>query len=154
MKFLKGLFRRKKEDIKPKDIKLEDIKPLIDEFINKGDLNSLKSQKVVENAAFILNTLFESKIKDVNPMNVMGLVLKIRKKIGMTKEAISDMKRLLELFVKFIDEKGLLTEEMKKEMNIQPGFFPVTIRRAVPKIGRNSPCSCGSGKKYKFCCGK
>ena len=23
-----------------------------------------------------------------------------------------------------------------------------------PKIGRNDPCPCGSGKKYKFCCGK
>lgn len=22
------------------------------------------------------------------------------------------------------------------------------------KIGRNDPCSCGSGKKYKNCCGK
>ena len=27
------------------------------------------------------------------------------------------------------------------------------IRRAEPKIGRNDPCSCGSGKKYKKCCG-
>lgn len=25
--------------------------------------------------------------------------------------------------------------------------------RAEPKIGRNDPCSCGSGKKYKKCCG-
>jgi hypothetical protein len=24
---------------------------------------------------------------------------------------------------------------------------------SVPKIGRNDPCSCGSGKKYKKCCG-
>ena len=31
---------------------------------------------------------------------------------------------------------------------------PVTIRRATPKIKRNSPCSCGSGKKYKQCCGR
>ena len=23
-----------------------------------------------------------------------------------------------------------------------------------PKIGRNAPCSCGSGKKYKHCCGR
>lgn len=23
-----------------------------------------------------------------------------------------------------------------------------------PKIGRNAPCPCGSGKKYKRCCGK
>ena len=26
--------------------------------------------------------------------------------------------------------------------------------RQEPKIGRNDPCSCGSGKKYKKCCGK
>jgi preprotein translocase subunit SecA len=30
----------------------------------------------------------------------------------------------------------------------------VTIRREVPKVGRNEPCPCGSGKKYKQCCGK
>ncbi len=29
----------------------------------------------------------------------------------------------------------------------------VPIRRAAPKIGRNDPCPCGSGKKYKKCCG-
>ena len=29
-----------------------------------------------------------------------------------------------------------------------------TIRRAQPKVGRNDPCPCGSGKKYKQCCGK
>jgi len=27
-------------------------------------------------------------------------------------------------------------------------------RREEPKVGRNDPCSCGSGKKYKKCCGK
>lgn len=26
--------------------------------------------------------------------------------------------------------------------------------RSAPKIGRNSPCPCGSGKKYKKCCGR
>ncbi|MEW5907489.1 MAG: SEC-C metal-binding domain-containing protein [Elusimicrobiota bacterium] len=28
-----------------------------------------------------------------------------------------------------------------------------TVRREEPKIGRNDPCHCGSGKKYKKCCG-
>ncbi|WP_027368613.1 YchJ family protein [Desulfocurvibacter africanus] len=28
-----------------------------------------------------------------------------------------------------------------------------TYRRESPKIGRNDPCPCGSGKKYKKCCG-
>ncbi len=27
-----------------------------------------------------------------------------------------------------------------------------TVRRAQPKVGRNDPCPCGSGKKYKKCC--
>ena len=29
-----------------------------------------------------------------------------------------------------------------------------TIRRDMPKVGRNDPCPCGSGKKYKNCCGR
>jgi preprotein translocase subunit SecA len=27
-------------------------------------------------------------------------------------------------------------------------------KREVKKIGRNDPCTCGSGKKYKKCCGQ
>ena len=29
-----------------------------------------------------------------------------------------------------------------------------TYKRDVPKVGRNDPCPCGSGKKYKKCCGR
>ena len=32
-------------------------------------------------------------------------------------------------------------------------IVPKTIVRTGPKIGRNEPCPCGSGKKYKQCCG-
>ena len=31
---------------------------------------------------------------------------------------------------------------------------PETYRRDQPKVGRNDPCPCGSGKKYKNCCGR
>ena len=31
---------------------------------------------------------------------------------------------------------------------------PETYKREQPKVGRNDPCPCGSGKKYKNCCGK
>ena len=33
------------------------------------------------------------------------------------------------------------------------GARPATVRRKEKKIGRNDPCPCGSGKKYKKCCG-
>ena len=29
-----------------------------------------------------------------------------------------------------------------------------TVVRNSPKVGRNDPCPCGSGLKYKKCCGK
>jgi len=31
---------------------------------------------------------------------------------------------------------------------------PESVVRDTPKVGRNEPCPCGSGKKYKQCCGK
>ncbi len=37
------------------------------------------------------------------------------------------------------------------------GFMPEkveTFRRVEPHVGRNDPCPCGSGKKYKKCCGR
>jgi uncharacterized protein YecA (UPF0149 family) len=34
------------------------------------------------------------------------------------------------------------------------GEIAAPIRRTTPKVGRNDPCPCGSGKKYKKCCGK
>jgi len=39
--------------------------------------------------------------------------------------------------------------ELKKEM---PTNSPAPAKKV--KVGRNDPCPCGSGKKYKKCCGK
>ena len=44
----------------------------------------------------------------------------------------------------------------KRNLNLSHGGDdegPVTVRRKEQKIGRNAPCPCGSGKKYKKCCG-
>jgi SEC-C motif domain protein len=35
----------------------------------------------------------------------------------------------------------------------QQGAIRETVVRESPKIGRNDPCPCGSGKKHKKCCG-
>ena len=42
------------------------------------------------------------------------------------------------------DTKKRLYLEQKKSGTVVKG----------PKVGRNDPCPCGSGKKYKKCCGK
>jgi SEC-C motif-containing protein len=33
-------------------------------------------------------------------------------------------------------------------------IVPKTVVRSAPKVGRNDPCPCGSGKKFKFCHGR
>jgi SEC-C motif-containing protein len=33
------------------------------------------------------------------------------------------------------------------------GVAPAPAVKAAPKVGRNEPCTCGSGKKFKKCCG-
>ena len=44
------------------------------------------------------------------------------------------------------------TEEAAAEDEAAPAK-PQTVVREAPKVGRNDPCPCGSGKKYKQCHG-
>ncbi|MDK2807768.1 MAG: preprotein translocase subunit SecA, partial [Clostridiales bacterium] len=39
------------------------------------------------------------------------------------------------------------------EDRVYDSFENGTYRREGAKVGRNDPCPCGSGKKYKQCCG-
>jgi preprotein translocase subunit SecA len=53
------------------------------------------------------------------------------------------------------EKLGGLTPEEYKEQNPDVEKSTVqTYRRESPKVGRNDPCPCGSGKKYKKCHGK
>ena len=42
----------------------------------------------------------------------------------------------------------------KGSTQISMPLMPPRSDRPSPKIGRNEPCPCGSGKKFKKCCGK
>ena len=46
---------------------------------------------------------------------------------------------------------GNMPQQAPKEVKVNK---PVTVKREEPKVGRNDLCPCGSGKKYKNCCGK
>lgn len=48
--------------------------------------------------------------------------------------------------------EGIFSLEKRKE--IQKSYRESVTVRNENKIGRNAPCTCGSGKKYKKCCGK
>jgi preprotein translocase subunit SecA len=44
-------------------------------------------------------------------------------------------------------------EEFQEEFS-EEGLPVEQYKRSEPKVGRNGPCPCNSGKKYKKCCGK
>lgn len=48
---------------------------------------------------------------------------------------------------------AIFDEETKKTLYLEQKKSG-TVRREGKKIGRNDPCPCGSGKKYKQCCGR
>jgi preprotein translocase subunit SecA len=47
-----------------------------------------------------------------------------------------------------------LAQEMADQQAAAEPKKVETIVRDSPKVGRNDPCPCGSGKKYKKCCGR
>ena len=49
--------------------------------------------------------------------------------------------------------EGKKPAEMLEGGRLFPGKIE-TFRREAPKVGRNDPCPCGSGRKFKKCCGK
>lgn len=48
--------------------------------------------------------------------------------------------------------KEIFTEDRLRELYLEQKQSGTIVKG--PKIGRNDPCPCGSGKKYKKCCGK
>lgn len=74
-----------------------------------------------------------------------------------------EMKRMIiDIYKKMVaDGVNLKNEkEVQKWMDKNAHLFQgrgiqkvETYRREKPKVGRNEPCPCGSGKKYKKCCG-
>jgi len=49
---------------------------------------------------------------------------------------------------------GLEPDKPEDISDLDLALNPPEPIRALPKVGRNDLCPCGSGKKYKKCCGK
>lgn len=60
-----------------------------------------------------------------------------------------------DLFKKAINDEKLTDEEtMELRKRFKKYFKHTPYVRETPKVGRNEPCPCGSGLKFKKCCGK
>ena len=71
----------------------------------------------------------------------------------------NESRRLFDQILQEIDN-GIVEVLLKAEFKAQPTNQPRPVMRQIQtknktgEPGRNDPCPCGSGKKYKKCCGK
>ncbi len=90
--------------------------------------------------------MFDDMIEDIRT-DVVKILLNIRKKEGQVQRTQTTQitgAGLEDTAINLVD--GNISEK--------EGGMNKTVVNEEPKIGRNDPCPCGSGKKYKNCCGK
>ena len=89
--------------------------------------------------------MFDEMINDIKD-EVTKILLHIQKKEGVTRKETAKITNasLEDTAINLVD--GNLSEK--------EGGMNKTVVNKEPKVGRNDPCPCGSGKKYKNCCGK
>jgi preprotein translocase subunit SecA len=87
-------------------------------------------------------------IKNDVVKSIMAVKIRTADELDAASESINeDMSQIKEVQYQHAD---IATDSAETEKPADVAVAPV---RSGPKVGRNDPCPCGSGKKYKACCG-
>ena len=86
--------------------------------------------------------MFEEMVLDIKH-DVVKILMNLRKQEEVKREEAAKITGAALQALNSLDNG----QQMKSEINR-------TVVNQGPKVGRNDPCPCGSGKKYKNCCGK
>ena len=86
--------------------------------------------------------MFEEMVLDIKH-DVVKILMNLRKQEEVKREEAAKITGAALQAINSLDNG----QQMKSEVN-------KTVVNDGPKVGRNDPCPCGSGKKYKNCCGK
>ncbi|MDD3222306.1 MAG: SEC-C domain-containing protein [Clostridia bacterium] len=91
-------------------------------------------------------------LKEANPVNELEADSQVKIDIDLEKLYYNMVAAKAEWLYELPQWDKLLSEEKRKELYKAQKRSMTVVKDK--KIGRNDPCPCGSGKKYKFCCGK
>ena len=90
--------------------------------------------------------MFDQMVEDIKH-DVVKILLHVEKKPGTMKR--TETTKITNTGLEENTVNAIETNQSKQE-----GTVDRTVVSNEPKVGRNDPCPCGSGKKYKNCCGK
>jgi len=162
---------------------LSEVMPLSPE-INPEALKGLKPDEICDKLIGYAEQLYEQRENEVGPANmrIVERLVMLRAIDGLWKEHLTEMDHLRQQASLYAARQVDPIVAYKKEghayfesliagiqHDVVHTIYKVTIEQretpaprppqkvAVPsgkKVGRNEPCPCGSGKKYKHCCGR
>jgi tetratricopeptide (TPR) repeat protein len=163
---------------------MADLLPGADSELVRGDIENVRMAFEIENLPKkgfpeifrdlfrILNADVESDDDEINVLYIEGAILDGKSacdpQIRRLKKEFPELYALHDLFfnemLRTRDPDKMLYRRFKQINKLKRRFGFIDedpeiaseqpVRRAEPKVGRNDPCPCGSGKKYKFCHGK
>ena len=115
-------------------------------FKKKGGASGAPNKKEtieerIEREIDALPAMFKGKLKDPEVKKRFIDIAKRMEQDGVDFKSIRQMKKWM--------------KEHEEELRQEGANIPKveTVVHEGPRIGRNDPCPCGSGKKYKKCCG-
>lgn len=114
-------------------------------FKKKEEVPPTQPQSIADKLEKEIDALpdaFKSKLKDPAVKERFMNIARRMEADGVNFKSIRQMK-------KWMKEHE---QELRKEGNPEQHHVETVVHEG-PKIGRNDPCPCGSGKKYKKCCG-
>ena len=92
-------------------------------------------------------------LKEANPIEEMEADTKVKIDIDSEKLYYNMVECKPDWLYNLPQWEDILSEDRRKELYKQQKSSG-TIHNENRKVGRNDPCPCGSGKKYKQCCGR
>lgn len=120
--------------------KKEETAAPVAEPAKNGKKESIEER--IEREIDSLPAMIKSKLQDPTIKKRFIDIAKRMEKDGVDFKSIRQMKKWM--------------KNHETELRAENGTAPAKVETVVhqgPRIGRNDPCPCGSGKKYKKCCG-
>ena len=135
--------------------------PLIDEFLAADAGRPFARFR--KDAQDILAAFLEAAARKPGELDSASVEAALRSVVPrMKKQRLADALPLFPAFLAFAGEQAGLKDAapLAEEARMRAGELAdgeknrEPVKRQGPDAGRNDPCPCGSGKKFKKCCGK
>lgn len=123
------------------------------ETVVKGTVNEL-AEKYNLNLMIMVGFLdgINDSLKEPNPIEEMTEDTEVNLEFDTEKLYYNMVDCKAEWLYLLPEWDDILTEERRKELYKEQKVSGTIVKEK--KVGRNEPCPCGSGKKYKHCCGR